>query len=123
MFTHRSLESLKNDYHTFVDVYNSNLSKAKLVNNVISDVFFDIRLEKICIPGLHVTLGVYIKLLRELEHFAKQLDVKIAEVFAVEKDMVGCKELAEFVANLNVVIDGENVSKSLQNAVNFCYSS
>ena len=107
IFTCRSLESLKNDYHTFMDVYNSNLSKAKLVNNVINDVFFDIPLEKICIPGLHITLGVYIKLLRELEHFAKQLDVKIAEVFAVEKHVVGSEELAEFVGNLNVVIDGE----------------
>ena len=28
IFTRRSLESLKNDYHTFMDVYNSNLSKA-----------------------------------------------------------------------------------------------
>ena len=28
-------------------------------------------------------------------------------VFAVEKDVVGSEELAEFVGNLNVVIDGE----------------
>ena len=73
MFTPRSLESLKNDHRNFVDTYNSNLAKAKLTNNVISCVFFDIPLENICIPGLHITLGVYMKLLRELEHFAKQL--------------------------------------------------
>ena len=67
MFTPRSLESLKNDHRNFVDTYNSNLAKAKLTNNVISSVFFDIPLENICIPGLHITRGVYMKLLRELE--------------------------------------------------------
>ena len=32
------------------------------VFNVIDDLFFDIPINDICVPGLHITLGVYLKL-------------------------------------------------------------
>ena len=34
--------------------------QAKNAYNVIDDIFFNIPLDHVCIPGLHVTLGIYI---------------------------------------------------------------
>ena len=66
MFSSRTLDSLENDFDNFIHQYSSNLAKAKFVNNVISDIFFKIPLEYVCVPGLHITLGVYMKLLHVL---------------------------------------------------------
>ena len=41
------------------------------------------------------------KLLRELENFAKQLDVRIAEVMASQSNVIGSQELDEFAVKLN----------------------
>ena len=67
--TPRTADTLKKNLAAFIDEHGSNLSKAKLVNNVISNSFFDIPLENVCIPGLHITLGVYMKLLKAFELF------------------------------------------------------
>ena len=44
----------------FIDIYKGDLRKAKYANNVIHDVFFDIPLNQVSLPGLHITLGVYL---------------------------------------------------------------
>ena len=47
--------------------------------------FFNIPLDHVCITGLHVTLGVYLKLLHEFESFCKDMDLQIAHVLALDK--------------------------------------
>ena len=67
--------------------YHSNLKNAKLANNVTCDNYFDIPLENVCLPGLYITLGVYMYMLNELQQCAKELDIEIA---------VHCQKLKPF---------------------------
>ena len=115
MFSSHTLDLLKNDFDNFIQQYSSKLAKAKFVNNVIRDIFFKIPLEYVCVLGLHITLGVYMKLLHSFEHYAKQLDVKIAEKMATENKIVSNDdEMGEFIKNLNLVIDGEEKIQVLE---------
>ena len=50
----RSLESLTENLEEF----GVNVKKAKFVKNVINDRFFNVPLTQVCVPGLHITLGV-----------------------------------------------------------------
>ena len=67
LFSKRSLDTLKGDHTRFIDIYKGDLRKAKYANNVINDVFFAIPLNQVSSPGLHITLGVYLKLFRAFE--------------------------------------------------------
>ena len=72
----RTLNSLKLNFANFVEVYQKNIKKAMFVFNVIDNVFFFyIPINDICIPGLHITLGVYLKLFRMFEYAVKQIDL------------------------------------------------
>ena len=62
LHTLRTLETLSEHLHSQTR-YEGNLKNAKHAFNVISRIFFNIPLEQVCIPGLHITLGVYVKLL------------------------------------------------------------
>ena len=65
MYPHRSLETLRSNLNLFQVTFNRKLKQSKTAYNVIDDIFFNIPLDHVCIPGLHVTLGIYIKLLNE----------------------------------------------------------
>ena len=69
-FSLRTLDSLQNNLKDCHEFYQDNLKYAKNVFNVINEVFFDIPLEQVCLPGLHITLGVYLKLFKLFELFA-----------------------------------------------------
>ena len=68
----RILISLRLNFANFVEKYTKTLKKAVCVFNVIDDLFFDIPINDICVPGLHKTLGVYLKLFRMFEYAVKQ---------------------------------------------------
>ena len=57
----RSIESLSENLNIFKETYLYVKSKAQKAFNVINDVFFKIPLSQVCIPGLHITLGVVLK--------------------------------------------------------------
>ena len=59
--------------------------------------FFDIPLEQVCLPGLHITIGVYLKLFKLFELFAKETDSKIAGVLALENNEISNEEFQAFV--------------------------
>ena len=59
-YEERSLKKLEQDLEIFHNNYASNIRKEMLANNVIDEYFFAVPLLQVCIPGLHLTLGIYI---------------------------------------------------------------
>ena len=55
-----------------------NLTHAKKCKNVIAPRFFDIPIIQVCLPGLHITLGVVKKIVEMIEKLCKVTDIKIA---------------------------------------------
>ena len=96
LFSKRSLDTLNDK---------GDLKKAKYANNVINDVFFNIPLNQVSLPGLHITLGGYLKLFLAFEQLAKNIDIKIAEAMAAENnndndiDFAECEQLEENCRN------------------------
>ena len=84
-------------YNKFVNNHRCDLRKAKFANNVIDDVFFDIPLDHVSLSGLHITLGIFLKLFRAFEQLAKNIDIKIAEDMANGNHNDNDFELSEYV--------------------------
>ena len=101
----RSLESLSSDHCRYLLEGRGDVKKAKLYNNVISVQFFNIPLDQVsynsnklhcvyncvtlqlftctfiqvCLPGLHISLGVFFKLFTLFEDHVHQLDLLIKQ--------------------------------------------
>ena len=75
--TYRTLDNIKEDHCRFVSD-GKNINRAKLFNNVIDEIFFKIPLSQICCPGLHITLGIVLKIFNILEAYAISCDIDIA---------------------------------------------
>ena len=43
---------------------------------VMAEMLFLLSLDHVCLPGLHITLGVFLKMFRVYELFAKSVDLK-----------------------------------------------
>ena len=85
--TPRTLEHFKNMYKKFTNDYNSNLKYAMNCFNVINELFFDVPLDQVCLPGLHITLGIFMKLFREvLEKYCREMDARILNHNIVSRD-------------------------------------
>ena len=97
MYPHRSLETLRSNLNLFHVTFNRNLKQAKNTYNVIDDIFSNIPLYHVCIPGLHVTLGIYIKLLNEFESFCKDIDLQTAHILALNIEEAENTHLNTFV--------------------------
>ena len=105
IYSSRTLESLEQNLLEFKTKYDSNLKHAKKCNNVISARFFNVPLSQVCVPGLHITLGVVPKFIKMLEQFCSMLDLKIAakkilindveanETFQHHRDVLRIKEV------------------------------
>ena len=93
-YSRRTLDSLDRDLSLFKDRYGGNLKYAKNCNNVISTRFFNIPLSQVCVPGLHITLGVVLKFVKMFEQFCCLLDLKI-----YAKNMINNEEYNENFAH------------------------
>ena len=82
IYQFRTLDTLKENQLTFVNKYNSNLQHAKDAFNVIDKPFFNIELDQVCVPGLHLTLGVYFKRFNYFELLCKDVDMQISYALA-----------------------------------------
>lgn len=98
-YTPRTLQGIQADHREFL-ASGGDLKKAKHYNNVIDTHFLDINLDhvsitnnnyymnngiipkpdKVCLPGLHITLGVFLKLFTLLEDECYKLDLEMASV-------------------------------------------
>ncbi|CAH1250144.1 Hypp8791 [Branchiostoma lanceolatum] len=74
----RSLQSLARDYREFIEHGRGQLSKAKNYRNVIAPAMFDIAIDQVCPPALHICLGIYQKIFKMIEADLHDLDVILA---------------------------------------------
>ena len=89
-----SLESLDKNLHFKINS-NSNMKKAKFCFNVIGNRFLNIQ---VCIPGLHITLGVVVKFVKMFELFTIAVDFKIG----LKKAMINDSSITIEDVNKNV---------------------
>ena len=72
------------------------LSLAKTVFNVVDSIFFEIPLTQVCLPGLHITLGIFLKIYSGvIECYCAEIDHKINEDNSYHKLKKLQNELAE----------------------------
>ena len=102
MYPQRTLETLKDNLNLFQVTFNHDLKQDKNAYNVIDDIF-KIPLDHVCIPGLHVTLRVYLKLLYEFESFCKDMDLQIAHVLALDNEEHENIQFNKFVETLKEI--------------------
>ncbi|KAL9977597.1 hypothetical protein ACROYT_G015019 [Oculina patagonica] len=88
----KPLENTQEDYDQFV-ADGSWASRQKFYHNVTHDKLLDIELDKVCVPGLHISLGVF-KKLHELENQCFELHKKVHLQLAV-----GIEQLEETAVN------------------------
>jgi hypothetical protein len=69
---------LKRDHQQFLQS-GGNIKHAKKFNNVIQPHMWDIQIDQICLPALHISLGIFYRLYTLLEQAAHQLDLQLAQ--------------------------------------------
>ncbi|CAH1266636.1 Hypp3462 [Branchiostoma lanceolatum] len=74
----RTLDSLHSDHKRFLEEGQGNIKKAKNFKNVIAPPMFDIPLNQVCVPGLHISLGLFHKFFKMLEAELQDLDIILA---------------------------------------------
>ncbi|CAH1271099.1 COL6A5 [Branchiostoma lanceolatum] len=76
--TARTLTSLAADHRDFMQEAAGDIAKAKQYRNVIAPHMLDVPLDQVCIPALHLSLGIFQKLYKMLERDLLDLDVIMA---------------------------------------------
>ncbi|KAI8481626.1 hypothetical protein Bbelb_406270 [Branchiostoma belcheri] len=79
----RTLESLSSDYNRFLEEGQGNIKKAKNFKNVIAPPMFEIPLNQVCVPGLHISLGLFHKFFKMLEADLQDIDLILASHLAM----------------------------------------
>ena len=113
-FPIRTLETLESDYAAFIS---KGCDPKHACNNVIGEYIFDIPLEnvcvcvceresstcnrfkQVCVPGLHLSLGIFNRLWTLLEDACTELDLQLAEVGV--GDNTGGGSFSQYSAILN----------------------
>ena len=76
--TPRTLDSLTENYKKFRGEFNDNIKKANFASTSLTQGFLKSHYPHVCIPGLHLTLGVVLKMVKMLELHVMEMDFKIA---------------------------------------------
>ena len=99
----RTLQSLEADFQEF-QANGSCLSKAKLHNNVIRPALLPIPLDWVCIPALHLDLGIYSWMfhafIADMQQLDKELAARIGTTGTHDSDSVAFAEAAELSADI-----------------------
>ncbi|KAL9977598.1 hypothetical protein ACROYT_G015020 [Oculina patagonica] len=83
----RTLENIQEDYDQFA-ADGSWVSRQKFYHNVTHCKLLDIELDKVCVPGLHISLGVFKKLFDGLEDQCFELDNRVHLQLAVGSEQL-----------------------------------
>ncbi|XP_078701358.1 uncharacterized protein LOC144927657 [Branchiostoma floridae x Branchiostoma belcheri] len=78
----RTLASLTEDHRRFCTDGKGKLKAAKDYNNAVSPVMYNVPIEQVVVPGLHISLGVYLKLFNLMEAELQDMDLKIQSYLA-----------------------------------------
>ncbi|XP_019643736.1 PREDICTED: uncharacterized protein LOC109484817 [Branchiostoma belcheri] len=73
----RTLNSLAEDHLKIVRDGKGAHKLAKLYHNAIAPVMFDVPIDQVVIPGLHISLGIYLKLFKLMEDELHDIDLKL----------------------------------------------
>ncbi|XP_070544697.1 uncharacterized protein [Ptychodera flava] len=73
----RSIEGLIKDHADFLSEGKGKLANAKMYNNAINNVIFDIPISQVCVPSLHLDLGIFLRFYNMFENEVEQLQKKI----------------------------------------------
>ncbi|XP_065682055.1 uncharacterized protein LOC124811292 [Hydra vulgaris] len=94
--SHRTLNSLSDNFESF---QNSGgvLKSAKHFNNVIDQSLFNIPLDQIAVPALHISLGIYLKFFVMLEDECHLVDIKLAGELALRNKIIGKTEFEKYI--------------------------
>ena len=114
----RTLEGLAADLEQF-QADGARLSRAKHYNNVIRSALIPIPLEWVCIPALHLDLGIFAWMFDAFLADTRQLDAVMAS--HVDKNAVGAEDSATFVEAVRISTDLQDKSElqhELQTQVN-----
>ena len=102
----RSLENLKTRHGEFIHNCNSKLSLAKTVFNVMDNIFFEIPLDQVCLPGLHITMGIFLKIFADIiERYCAEFDHLINadncyyKVNKIRSDLLELEERHDLIKN------------------------
>ncbi|XP_078699179.1 uncharacterized protein LOC144926373 [Branchiostoma floridae x Branchiostoma belcheri] len=82
----RTLDNLAADHQRFMQEGKGNIKKAKLYSNVIAPVMFNVPVDQVVIPGLHISLGLYVKLFKLLEAELQDVDLKLQAHLMTEEN-------------------------------------
>ncbi|XP_057291582.1 uncharacterized protein LOC130614187 [Hydractinia symbiolongicarpus] len=77
----RTLDTLKRDFENFNED-GGNIKKAKFFNNVIGQPMFNIPIDQVALPVLHISLGTFLKFFNMLEEKYRIIDLKISKKIA-----------------------------------------
>ncbi|CAH1275363.1 uncharacterized protein [Branchiostoma lanceolatum] len=73
----RNLESLAENHKKFLLEGKGNLKLAKKYHNAIAPVMFEVPIDQVVVPGLHISLGIYLKLFKLMESELHDIDLKL----------------------------------------------
>ena len=73
----KSLASLRSDHQAF-QADGSRLPRAKFFNNVIRPALLPVDLDWVCVPALHLDLGIYLWLFEAMIAGLRELDITLA---------------------------------------------
>ncbi|XP_066931554.1 uncharacterized protein [Clytia hemisphaerica] len=76
--TPRSLKTLREKLNKFRTAGGNDIKNAKEYDNVIDDAMFNVELDQVAIPSLHISLGSYLKFFKIMEFKCHLLGVKMA---------------------------------------------
>ncbi|KAJ8018292.1 hypothetical protein HOLleu_43792 [Holothuria leucospilota] len=79
----RTLATLRRDLERYQED-GARPDRMKFYNNVIEKPLFDIPLDQVCIPGLHISLGLFLKHYNSFEAECHKFDLKIASTMDVD---------------------------------------
>ena len=112
--TPRTLQTLREDL-TKYQQDGCVLTRAKFFNNVIRPVLLPVSISDVCIPALHLDLGIYLYLYEAMLSDARVLDIKLAKEVA-EVDGAGTNFTSLMETN-KLLRESEQDLAKVQNAV------
>lgn len=118
----RTLLTLKSDYDKF-QAAGGNIKDAKHFNNVIDEVMFNVPIEQVALPALHISLGSYLKFFNMLEDRCHLLDVKIAAAMAVNNRKLDQNDFDAYVTTQSKIRDLEYLAGDYENKINLVYEA
>ncbi|XP_057310202.1 uncharacterized protein LOC130648181 [Hydractinia symbiolongicarpus] len=118
----RTLESLSNDLQRFNEA-GGDIKRAKEFNKVICKRLFNVSIDQIALPALHISLGTFLKFFNMLESECMNLDIKLAASTAVSKSKNKILSFNDSIAICNKIKDCEKTAKDCEEKIGLIHEA